>query len=62
MKAFEKVFGHAPLSSADWATAAALDPHSYNAKNGGVPPEHRRRQDRTGSGTGRGADELLHSE
>ena len=39
MKAFEKVFGHAPLSSADWATAAALDPHSYNAKNGGVPPE-----------------------
>ena len=38
MKAFEKVFGHAPLSSADWATAAALDPHSYNAKNGGVPP------------------------
>ena len=62
MKAFEKVFGHAPLSSADWATAAALDPHSYNAKNGGVPPEHRRWQDRTGSGTGRGADELLHSE
>jgi hypothetical protein len=39
MKAFEKVFGHAPLSSADWTTAAALDPHSYNAKNGGVPPE-----------------------
>ncbi len=47
MKAFEKVFGHAPLSSADWATAAALDPHSYNAKNGGVPPRNRRWQDRT---------------
>lgn len=38
MKAFEQVFGRAPLSSADWATAAALDPHSYNAKNSGVPP------------------------
>lgn len=38
MKAFEQMFGRAPLSSADWATAAALDPHSYNAKNKGVPP------------------------
>jgi hypothetical protein len=38
MKAFEEVFGHAPLSSSDWATAAALDPHSYNAKNAGVAP------------------------
>ena len=47
MKAFEKVFGHAPLSSADWATAAALDPHSYNAKNGGVAPNIIVAQDRT---------------
>ena len=39
MKAFEQVFGHAPLSSADWATAAVLDPHSYNAKNKGVDPK-----------------------
>lgn len=38
MKAFEQVFGRAPLSSSDWATAAALDPHSYNAKNKGVDP------------------------
>lgn len=38
MKAFEQVFGRAPLSSSDWTTAAALDPHSYNAKNKGVPP------------------------
>ncbi len=38
MKAFEQVFGRAPLSAADWTTAAALDPHSYNDKNAGVPP------------------------
>lgn len=38
MKAFEEVFGHAPLSSSDWTTAAALDPHSYHAKNAGVAP------------------------
>ena len=38
MEAFERVFGHAPLSEADWTTAAALDPHSYNSKNNGVPP------------------------
>jgi hypothetical protein len=38
MKAFEQVFGRAPLSSSDWTTAAALDPHSYNGKNKGVPP------------------------
>ena len=38
MKAFEQMFGRAPLSAADWTTAAALDPHSYNGKNAGVPP------------------------
>lgn len=38
MKAFEQMFGRAPLSSADWTTAAALDPHSYNGKNAGVAP------------------------
>ncbi|OBA78344.1 hypothetical protein A9W99_24855 [Mycobacterium sp. 1164966.3] len=35
---FTKVFGHPPQSPADWETAAALDPHSYDPKNGGVPP------------------------
>ncbi|OBB02245.1 hypothetical protein A5662_12565 [Mycobacteriaceae bacterium 1482268.1] len=38
IKAFEQTFGRAPLSSSDWATAAILDPHSYNAKNKGAPP------------------------
>lgn len=36
--AFAKVFGRPPSSPADWETAAALDPHSYDPKNGGVPP------------------------
>ncbi|MEB3981669.1 hypothetical protein OQ968_10370 [Mycobacterium sp. 663a-19] len=36
--AFAKVFGRPPSSAADWETAAALDPHSYDPKNGGVPP------------------------
>ena len=36
--AFKQIFGRAPVSATDWATAAALDPHSYDAKNGGVPP------------------------
>lgn len=35
--AFRAVFGHPPASTADWATAAALDPHSYEEKNRGVP-------------------------
>jgi hypothetical protein len=38
IEAFTKVFGHPPKSPADWETAAALDPHSYDPKNGGVPP------------------------
>lgn len=37
-EAFEQVFGRAPTSHNDWLTAAALDPHSYNAKNQGEPP------------------------
>lgn len=36
--AFAKVFGRPPTSAADWETAAALDSHSYDPKNGGVPP------------------------
>jgi hypothetical protein len=35
--AFKRVFGREPTSPADWDTAAALDPHSYDPKNGGVP-------------------------
>ncbi|OMC48280.1 hypothetical protein [Mycobacterium sp. IS-1264] len=38
IEAFAKVFGRPPSSPADWDTAAALDPHSYDPKNGGVPP------------------------
>jgi hypothetical protein len=36
--AFRKVFGRPPNAAADWETASALDPHSYDPKNGGVPP------------------------
>lgn len=36
--AFHEVFGRDPVSAADWETAAALDPHSYQPKNRGVPP------------------------
>ncbi|MCV7412956.1 hypothetical protein AWC05_12090 [Mycobacterium florentinum] len=36
--AFTKLFGRPPSSAADWETAAALDPHTYEAKNGGTPP------------------------
>lgn len=34
--AFTKVFGRPPTSSADWETAAALDPNCYEPKNGGA--------------------------
>ncbi|WP_208300524.1 hypothetical protein [Mycobacterium sp. DL592] len=34
--AFRNIFGRDPVSDSDWATAAALDPHSYSAKNNGV--------------------------
>jgi hypothetical protein len=30
--AFKQVFGREPVSAADWDTAAALDPHSYDPK------------------------------
>lgn len=36
--AFQRLFGRPPSSTADWETAAALDPHSYDPKNAGVPP------------------------
>jgi uncharacterized protein YukE len=39
--AFRKAFGRAPTSKTDWETAAALDPHSYDPKYQGVPPEVR---------------------
>jgi hypothetical protein len=38
IEAFRGVFGRAPKSATDWETASALDPHSYDPKNGGVPP------------------------
>jgi hypothetical protein len=39
--AFKEVFGREPASSADWTTAAALDPHSYDPNVQGVAPEIR---------------------
>jgi hypothetical protein len=36
--AFRAAFGRDPATQADWDTAAALDPHSYDTKNDGVPP------------------------
>jgi hypothetical protein len=36
IEAFRKAFGRDPVSTSDWATAAALDPESYNPKNNGV--------------------------
>ncbi|MEO6795324.1 MAG: hypothetical protein ABI253_12955 [Mycobacterium sp.] len=38
-QAFEKVYGHKPVTANDWRMAAALDPHSYDPKYHGVPPE-----------------------
>ena len=37
INAFTQVFHRLPASSADWETAAALDPVSYEPKNRGVP-------------------------
>lgn len=37
--AFAKVYGRAPVSDNDWRMAAALDPHSYDPKYHGVPPQ-----------------------
>lgn len=39
--AFKEVFGREPTSPADWTTAAALDPHSYDPNVQGVAPEIR---------------------
>ncbi|MDI3313721.1 MAG: hypothetical protein QJR12_05390 [Mycobacterium sp.] len=39
--AFKQAFGREPVSATDWETAAALDPHSYDPKYQGVPPEIR---------------------
>lgn len=38
IEAFRQVFDRAPVSSTDWETAAALDPHSYEDKYADVPP------------------------
>lgn len=38
IEAFKNAFGREPTSPSDWTTAAALDPHSYDPKNAGVPP------------------------
>jgi hypothetical protein len=40
-EAFKQAFGRAPTSAVDWETAAALDPHSYDPRYKGVPPEVR---------------------
>ncbi|MEE6167934.1 MULTISPECIES: WXG100 family type VII secretion target [unclassified Mycolicibacterium] len=37
--AFQQVFGREPTSPSDWRTAAMLDPHNYDPKYKGVPPE-----------------------
>jgi hypothetical protein len=36
---FKQVYGREPVSANDWGMAAALDPHSYDPKYNGVPPE-----------------------
>jgi hypothetical protein len=41
IEAFKQVFGREPTSAADWETAAALDPHSYDPKYQGVAPQIR---------------------
>lgn len=38
VKAFREVFGRDPVDKSDWLTASILDPHSYNPKNQGEPP------------------------
>lgn len=40
-KAFEEVFGRPPTSAADWTTAEALNPNSYDPLYQGVQPEIR---------------------
>lgn len=41
IEAFKQVFGREPSSTADWATAAALDPHTYDPKFNGTKSEVR---------------------
>lgn len=41
IEAFEQVFGREPTSSADWETAAALDPQTYDPKFNGAKSEIR---------------------
>ncbi|WP_235653797.1 putative alpha/beta hydrolase [Mycolicibacter icosiumassiliensis] len=38
-QAFENAYGRQPASQNDWRMAEALDPHSYDPKNFGVPPQ-----------------------
>jgi hypothetical protein len=38
IEAFRRVFGRDPVSRSDWTTASVLDPHSYDPKNQGRPP------------------------
>ncbi|MGB5112917.1 MAG: hypothetical protein WBO08_15420 [Mycobacterium sp.] len=37
--AFREVYGHDPVTANDWQMAAGLDPHSYDPKYLGKPPE-----------------------
>lgn len=37
--AYREVYGHDPVSPNDWQMAAALDPHSYDPKYLGQPPQ-----------------------
>jgi hypothetical protein len=39
--AFRDIFGREPASTTDWATATALDPHSYDPNTDGVAPQIR---------------------
>jgi hypothetical protein len=39
--AFRGVYGHDPVTANDWQMAAALDPHTYDPRNGGTPAEVR---------------------
>ncbi|WP_441293419.1 putative alpha/beta hydrolase [Mycobacterium malmoense] len=41
IEAFKQVFGREPTSAADWETAAALDPQTYDPKFGGTKSEVR---------------------
>lgn len=39
IEAFKQVFGREPVSAADWETATALDPHSYDPQFRGIGPQ-----------------------